>query len=77
MILGNVCTRSCGFCGVKPEDQETVWLGRTRKVARSIKIMNIKHAVVTSVDRDDLMAGLLWIETVKAIRKNEPLPKRW
>ena len=52
MILGNICTRSCGFCGVKTGRPETVDWDEPEKVARSIKIMNIKHAVVTSVDRD-------------------------
>ena len=54
MILGNICTRSCGFCGVKTGRPETVDWDEPEKVARSIKIMNIKHAVLTSVDRDDL-----------------------
>ncbi len=74
MILGNVCTRSCGFCGVKTGRPETVDWDEPEKVARSIKIMNIKHAVVTSVDRDDLKDGgsIIWIETVKAIRRMNP-----
>src|SRR5690606_24796737 len=54
MILGNICTRSCGFCGVKTGRPETIDWAEPEKVARSIKLMNIKHAVVTSVDRDDL-----------------------
>ena len=71
MILGNVCTRSCGFCGVKTGRPETVDWDEPEKVARSIKIMNIKHAVITSVDRDDLkdMGSIIWAETVKAIRR--------
>ena len=71
MILGNVCTRSCGFCGVKTGRPETVDWDEPEKVARSIKIMKIKHAVVTSVDRDDLkdMGSIIWAETVKAIRR--------
>ena len=71
MILGNVCTRSCGFCGVKTGRPETVDWDEPEKVARSIKIMNIKHAVVTSVDRDDLkdMGSIIWYETVRAIRR--------
>ena len=74
MILGNVCTRSCGFCGVKTGRPETVDWGEPEKVARSIKIMNIKHAVVTSVDRDDLkdMGSIIWYETVQAIRRMNP-----
>lgn len=74
MILGNICTRSCGFCGVKTGRPETVAWDEPEKVARSIKIMNIKHAVVTSVDRDDLkdMGSIMWAETVKAIRRMNP-----
>ena len=74
MILGNICTRSCGFCGVKTGRPETVDWEEPEKVARSIKIMGIKHAVITSVDRDDLkdMGTIIWGETVKAIRRMNP-----
>ena len=74
MILGNICTRSCGFCGVKTGRPETVDWDEPEKVARSIKIMNIKHAVITSVDRDDLkdMGSIMWLETVEAIRRMNP-----
>ncbi|WP_347372981.1 lipoyl synthase [Aequorivita sp. Q41] len=74
MILGNICTRSCGFCGVKTGRPETIDWDEPEKVARSIKIMNIKHAVITSVDRDDLkdMGSIIWAETVKAIRRMNP-----
>lgn len=74
MILGNICTRSCGFCGVKTGRPETVDWDEPEKVARSIKIMKIKHAVITSVDRDDLkdMGSIIWAETVKAIRRMNP-----
>lgn len=74
MILGNICTRSCGFCGVKTGRPETVDWEEPEKVARSIKIMNIKHAVITSVDRDDLKDGgsIIWGETVNAIRRMNP-----
>ena len=74
MILGNICTRSCGFCGVKTGRPETVDWDEPEKVARSIKLMKIKHAVITSVDRDDLkdMGSILWAETVKAIRRMNP-----
>ena len=54
MILGNICTRSCGFCGVKTGRPSSVDWAEPEKVANSIKIMKIKHAVITSVDRDDL-----------------------
>lgn len=74
MILGNICTRSCGFCGVKTGRPENVDWAEPEKVARSIKIMGIKHAVITSVDRDDLkdMGSIIWAETVKAIRRMNP-----
>ena len=74
MILGNICTRSCGFCGVKTGRPETVAWDEPEKVARSIKIMGIKHAVITSVDRDDLKDGgsIIWAETVQAIRRANP-----
>lgn len=74
MILGNVCTRSCGFCGVKTGRPEEIDWAEPEKVARSIKIMGIRHAVITSVDRDDLkdMGSILWGETVKAIRRMNP-----
>ena len=74
MILGNVCTRSCGFCGVQTGRPSSVDWAEPEKVARSIKIMEIKHAVITSVDRDDLkdMGSILWAETVQAIRRMNP-----
>ena len=73
-ILGNVCTRYCGLCGVKTGRPETVDGDEPEKVARSIKIMDIKHAVLTSVDRDDLkdMGSIMWAETVKAVRRMNP-----
>lgn len=74
MILGNICTRSCGFCGVKTGRPGNVDWEEPEKVARSIKLMNIKHAVVTSVDRDDLkdMGSIIWNETINAIRRLNP-----
>lgn len=74
MILGNICTRSCGFCGVKTGRPETLDWDEPEKVARSIKLMKIKHAVITSVDRDDIkdMGSIIWAETVKAIRRMNP-----
>ena len=74
MILGNICTRSCGFCGVQTGRPETVDWAEPEKVARSIKIMKIKHAVLTSVDRDDLpdMGSIIWAETVQAVRRLNP-----
>lgn len=74
MILGNTCTRSCGFCGVKTGRPDTLDWAEPEKVAQSIKKMGIKHAVVTSVDRDDIqdMGSILWAETVQAIRRLNP-----
>lgn len=74
MILGNICTRSCGFCGVKTGRPEAIDWEEPEKVARSIKIMGIKHAVITSVDRDDIkdMGSIIWAETVNAIRRMNP-----
>jgi lipoic acid synthetase len=74
MILGNICTRSCGFCGVQTGRPSAVDWAEPEKVANSIKIMNIKHAVITSVDRDDLkdMGSIIWAETVNAVRRISP-----
>lgn len=74
MILGNICTRSCGFCGVKTGRPESLDWEEPEKIARSIKLMNIKHAVLTSVDRDDLkdMGSIIWAETVRAVRRMNP-----
>ena len=74
MILGNICTRSCGFCAVKTGRPEEVDLYEPGKVAQSVKIMQVKHAVITSVDRDDLKDGgaEIWAQTVRAIRQQSP-----
>ena len=74
MILGNICTRSCSFCGVQTGRPSAVDWAEPEKVANSIKIMKIKHAVITSVDRDDLkdMGSIIWAETVNAIRRINP-----
>ena len=74
MILGNICTRSCGFCNVdtgKPLEVDEFEPGR---VAQSVKLMGVKHAVITSVDRDDLADGgaAIWAQTVRAIRHKSP-----
>lgn len=74
MILGNVCTRSCGFCAVTTGKPEALDPFEPDRVARSVKLMNVKHCVITSVDRDDLKDGgsTAWAETVKAIRRISP-----
>jgi lipoyl synthase len=74
MILGNICTRSCGFCNVATGRPLSVDWEEPEKVARSVKLMKVKHAVLTSVDRDDLADGgsIIWAETVNAIRRISP-----
>ncbi len=74
MILGNTCTRSCGFCNVATGRPDAVDWDEPERVARSIRLMKIKHAVLTSVDRDDLPDGgsTLWAEVVRAIRRMSP-----
>jgi len=74
MILGNICTRSCGFCAVATGRPNAVDLQEPQRVAESVRLMNIKHCVITSVDRDDLKDGgsIIWVETIKAIRAASP-----
>jgi len=74
MILGNICTRSCGFCAVATGKPLAVDWSEPERVARSVKLMEVKHAVITSVDRDDLKDGgsIIWADTVKAIRRVSP-----
>jgi lipoic acid synthetase len=74
MILGNICTRSCGFCAVQTGKPLAADLLEPMRVASSVKTMGVKHAVITSVDRDDLKDGgsEIWAATVNAIRKESP-----
>lgn len=74
MILGNICTRSCGFCAVVTGKPEAVDMFEPGKVAHSVKTMKVKHAVITSVDRDDLKDGgaEIWAQTVRAVRQQSP-----
>lgn len=74
MILGNICTRSCGFCNVatgKPEEADPY---EPARVALSVHLMGVKHCVITSVDRDDLKDGgsEIWAQTVRSIRRKCP-----
>jgi len=74
MILGNICTRSCGFCAVatgKPLEADPF---EPARVANSVFLMKVKHAVITSVDRDDLPDGgsEIWAKTVEAVRRKSP-----
>jgi lipoyl synthase len=74
MILGNICTRSCSFCAVATGRPLAVDTDEPNRVANSIKLMNVKHAVITSVDRDDLKDGgsIIWAQTIAAIREQSP-----
>jgi lipoic acid synthetase len=74
MILGNICTRSCGFCSVATGRPMSVDPTEPEKVAESIRLMKLKHAVITSVDRDDLSDGgsSIWAATVQAVRRISP-----
>lgn len=74
MILGNVCTRSCGFCAVATGRPDAVDPFEPARVARSVELMGVKHCVITSVDRDDLKNGGsdIWARTIRAIRRRTP-----
>ena len=74
MILGNICTRSCGFCAVATGRPEPVDWDEPQRVAEAIHLMKVKHAVLTSVDRDELKDGgsIIWYNTVKAVRALNP-----
>lgn len=74
MILGNICTRSCGFCNVATGRPLEVDVFEPGRVAESVKLMGVKHAVITSVDRDDIPDGgsEIWAQTVRAIRHRSP-----
>jgi lipoic acid synthetase len=74
MILGNVCTRSCGFCSVATGRPAAADPTEPEKVAESIRLMKVKHAVITSVDRDDLEDGgaITWAATIAAVRRISP-----
>jgi lipoic acid synthetase len=74
MILGNVCTRSCGFCSVATGRPEAVDWDEPQRVAEAILLMKVKHAVITSVDRDELSDGgsIIWQNTIKAVKALSP-----
>ena len=74
MILGNICTRSCSFCAVATGRPLAVDIEEPDRVATSVQLMNVKHCVITSVDRDDLKDGgsIIWAETIRAIRAKSP-----
>ncbi|MEP7142150.1 MAG: lipoyl synthase [Ferruginibacter sp.] len=74
MILGNICTRSCGFCAVATGKPEPVDWDEPQRVAEAIHLMKVKHAVVTSVDRDEIKDGgsIIWHNTIRAIKTLNP-----
>jgi lipoic acid synthetase len=74
MILGNICTRSCGFCAVATGRPLTADLHEPKRVAEAILLMKVKHAVITSVDRDELRDGgsIIWQQTINAVRQLSP-----
>ena len=74
MILGNVCTRSCTFCAVatgRPNEYDT---DEPRRVAEAVHLMKVKHAVITSVNRDELKdkGAEIWYQTVVEVKKLSP-----
>jgi len=74
MILGNVCTRSCGFCAVATGRPGAVDWDEPQRVAEAISLMKVKHAVLTSVDRDELKDGgsIIWYNTIRAVKTLNP-----
>ena len=74
MILGNVCTRSCSFCAVATGRPKELDEDEPRRVAEAVKLMEVKHAVITSVNRDELKdrGAQIWHDTVKAVKELSP-----
>src|SRR6267154_1572639 len=74
MILGDVCTRSCGFCHIATGRPPTLDLDEPRRVGEAVASMNLKHVVITSVNRDELPDGgaEVWAETIRQIRLQSP-----
>ena len=74
MILGNTCTRSCGFCAVATGRPEPVDWDEPQRVAEAIHLMKVKHAVITSVDRDEIKDGgsIIWYNTIRAVKQLNP-----
>lgn len=74
MILGDVCTRACGFCHIKTGRPPAVDLDEPRRVGEAAAIMRLKHIVLTSVNRDELPDGgaEIWAETIRQIRRRSP-----
>ncbi len=74
MILGNICTRSCGFCNVITGKPTELDLDEPRRVAQAVSKLNLKYAVITSVNRDELKDGgaAVWAETIREVRAASP-----
>ncbi len=74
MILGDVCTRSCGFCHIKTGRPPFLDTDEPRRVAEAAKLMNLRHLVMTSVNRDELPDGgaVIWAETILRVREASP-----
>lgn len=74
MILGNVCTRSCSFCAVATGRPNEYDMNEPERVAEAVKLMGVKHCVITSVNRDELKdkGATVWAETVKAVKALNP-----
>ena len=74
MILGNICTRSCGFCAVATGRPEALDWDEPQRVAEAIYLMKVKHAVITSVDRDEIKDGgsVIWQNTIRAVKQLNP-----
>ena len=74
MILGNICTRSCGFCAVATGRPEALDWDEPQRVTEAIYLMKVKHAVITSVDRDEIKDGgsVIWQNTIRAVKQLNP-----
>ena len=75
MILGDTCTRACGFCSVKTGKPNSVDLDEPNRVAELVKNLKLRHVVITSVDRDDLKddyGAMIWYETIQNIKRETP-----
>ena len=74
MILGNICTRSCSFCAVATGRPGEYDLDEPKRVAEAVKLMGVKHCVITSVNRDELKdkGATVWAETIKEVKKQSP-----
>ena len=74
MILGDVCTRSCGFCHIRTGRPPQLDTDEPRRVAQSVRLMSLRHIVITSVNRDELADGgaAIWAQTIRQVRQASP-----